>query len=86
MSDVIQVDFQTVWRVPVFVRGTEGQIFTIRGPEGALRNLNDMDVSYESTLHRTAKKSCIAALTKSGSCDEARDAFVDAAYETGSLV
>lgn len=86
MSEVIQVDFQAVWRVPVFVHGTEGQVFTIRGPESALRNLNDMDVSYESTLHRIAKNSCIAALRKAGTCDRARDAFVDAAYETGSLV
>jgi hypothetical protein len=86
MSQVIEIDFKTIWRVPVFVRGTEGQIFTIRGPEGALRNLNDMDVTFESTLHRAAKNSCIAALRKAGSFDEARDAFVDAAYETGSLV
>jgi hypothetical protein len=86
MSDVILVDFQTVWRVPVFVRGTEGQIAAIRGPEGALRNLNEMGVSYESTLHRAAKNRCLAALKRAGTCDDARDAFVDAVFESGSLV
>jgi hypothetical protein len=86
VHDVIQVDFRSLWRVPVFVRGEEGTIFTIRGPEDALRNLHTMDLSYESTSQRRAKAKCLSALIKTISPDEAREAFVDACYETGKLV
>jgi hypothetical protein len=86
MHEVIHIDFRMLWRVPVLVRGAGGQVCAIRGPEAALRNLNETDVSYESTLHRVAKQSCLAAIVHSASCGAARDAFVDACFETGALV
>jgi hypothetical protein len=86
MNEVIQVDFTLLWRVPVFVRGPDGEVLSIRGPEDALRSLNANSHSYEGTMHRSAKSQCVAAVTKAIPCDTAREAFVEACLEAGSLV
>jgi hypothetical protein len=86
MHDVIEVDFAAAWRVPVFVRGSEGKVYTVRGPEDALRCLQEIGVSYQGTAQMIARSKCIAAVMRNATCDDAREAFVDACFETGSLI
>jgi hypothetical protein len=61
-------------------------VIKVRGPEDALRALQMVEVGYESTARMTARTACLSALKRVASSEQAREAFVDACYETGTLV
>lgn len=79
MPQVIDVDFHVTWEKPVFIRIGDGSRERIDGPDAALSVLsNRWPVRYSRQIE-TAKRLCLAAITRHGSTALARRSFVDAA-------
>jgi hypothetical protein len=79
MNKVLDVDFHVIWKVPVFVRIGSGMRERIDGPEAALAALLHRWPSVNEREFAIAKRSCVDAITRYGSAEVARSAFVDAA-------
>lgn len=76
---VIDVNFHVTWEMPVYIRIGGGSRERIDGPDAALSVLsNRWPVSNSGELE-TAKRFCLAAITRHGSTALARTSFIDAA-------
>jgi hypothetical protein len=82
MGDVIAVELQANWGVPVCIDTPQRLIKVVRCPEEALAALTHFwpDVA-RNEAYFAAKRACIAALCGNGSLLTARDKFLAACLE-----
>lgn len=73
------------WLAPVWVRVGNGIPEVVRGPKDALEQLLFRWPSHQGRNYQTAKSKCMAALSKAGSPDEAREEFIRASIEADML-
>jgi Protein of unknown function (DUF982) len=79
MQQVIDVNFHVTWERPVYIRIGGGSGERIDGPDAALSVLSNRWPLPQSSELETAKRLCLAAITRHGSTALARRSFVDAA-------
>jgi hypothetical protein len=79
MQQVIDVNFNVTWEMPVYIRLGGGSRERIDGPDAALSVLLNRWPMLESRELEAAKRLCMAAITRHGSAALARRSFVDAA-------
>ncbi|MBX5039418.1 DUF982 domain-containing protein [Rhizobium lentis] len=85
MADIIEVDFQLVWRYPVFIRTGASEQKRIEGPDAALDALNHRWSDVRGGGYVEAKRRCVDALRRRGSAELARQRFIQAAIAAGVL-
>jgi glutamate-1-semialdehyde aminotransferase len=83
--EVIEASFEVRWLAPVWVRVGNGMPEIVRGPKDALEQLQYRWPSLQGGSYRQAKLKCMAALSKRGLCEEARETFIRASIEAKML-
>jgi hypothetical protein len=83
--EVIGASFEVRWRAPVWVRVGNGMPEIVRGPKDALAQLQFRWPSFQGASYLEANRKCMAAFTKRGLCEEAREAFINASIEAKML-
>jgi hypothetical protein len=83
--EVIGASFEVRWLAPVWVRVGNGLPQIVRGPKDALEQLKFRWPSLQGSSYQEAKLKCMAALTKPGLCEEARETFIRASIEAKML-
>jgi hypothetical protein len=79
MEKIIDVDFHLIWTSPVFLRLGEGLRERIDGPDAALAQLHNRWPPDSHPEYAAAKRRCVDAITRRGSSELARAAFIEAA-------
>lgn len=83
---VIETTFKPIWPVPVQIKVGSGGSKQVKGPDEALYYLANRWPYTKGNRLELARLSCMRMLKRQERCDDARNAFVNAALEADVLV